>query len=662
MKKNLKYMLILLLLLGGCSKQPQAEIRIDPETEENEIQTWTYQGEEPSFAAEKKEVITVKADASGKPQKIEASVTLSGISGSGPIRDVTRLNNLNNKKGDEEFAFSGETLYWQNLGKEISYEGKSEEPLPVEVNIRYFLNGEEVKPEAILGKSGELEVRYSFTNNTRQAVMSDGYRFELPVPFVAMTAVLLPEGVFSNIETENASLSSLDGQDMIVGVTFPGLQESIRSLQMDGINEIELPDGFSFKAEVSGFETGYSTTILSSDVFADMDTDLEDLEDLKKGMIDLKDASAKLLEAAEKMRDGTKEYGKYLSQYFDGVKKLDEGLDAFVKGITELDKQKEQLKQGADTLYTALDTVVKALEDSSSSFEQLKTAAAALASLPGDLDTLREFVSKLPEILAAFEETGKKTGEYIAAVDSVKAGFAGYDLQRLNETARSQSEEVLRSMLEGKLSEEEIGEIIEANSQAIDLNADTELKDLFASLAALEAPDLSGMQIDLDPVSEALNSLDENSGILAGLSENAKELTELADSFTVMLEQLQQIRDGAGRLAGGIRDFNEGIAKLKEGAATLKKGSASLAESSDKLADGIGALADGAGEYADGYDQFHKEGIIDLSKVATRDLPEFQAWLKALKKAGRGYGSYSGLEEHQQGETLFLIETEELTK
>ena len=662
MKKNLKYMLILLLLLGGCSKQPQAEIRIDPETEENEIQTWTYQGEEPSFAAEKKEVITVKADASGKPQKIEASVTLSGISGSGPIRDVTRLNNLNNKKGDEEFAFSGETLYWQNLGKEISYEGKSEEPLPVEVNIRYFLNGEEVKPEAILGKSGELEVRYSFTNNTSQAVMSDGYRFELPVPFVAMTAVLLPEGIYSNIQTENATLSSLDGQDVIIGLTFPGLEKSLHGLQMEGVNEIELTDSFSFKADVSAFETGYSTTIVSSGVFADMEQDFEKLDDLKDGMIDLRDASAKLLEAAGKIKDGVSEYKNYLKQYFDGVEKLDEGLDAFNKGFGELDKQKTQLQEGADALTDALNMVVEAMEGSSASLEELKAAVSVLSSLQEDLGTLSAFAAQLPDMMTKFEEAGKTILLYASQVEEVKAAFSGYDLEQLNETARAQSEQALRSALQGKLSEEEIEEIVTKNREAIDLHDNAQLLELFAKLAALETPDLSGIAVDLSPVEEALSRLTEETETLSKLAENTAGLGEMADSVGTLVAQMKQIRDGAGQLSAGIEAFNEGIGQLAQIAAALKTGSAALAENGDKMLEGLDALYNGAKEYEEGYAKFHREGILDLTRIATRDLPELEAWLKAVKKADNGYASYTGLEEHQKGSTVFVIETEELTK
>ena len=662
MKKILKYILISLLLLSGCSKQPQAEIRVDPKEQETEIETWSYQGKEPAYALEKKEVVTVSADVNGKPQKIEAAVTLSDIQGNGPVKDMTSLNNLNNKKGDEEYTFTGDALYWQNLGKEISYEGKSDAPLPVEMTVRYVFNGEEVSPESILGKSGTLEVFYSFTNKTRQAVTSDGYRFELPVPFVTMTAVLLPEGVFSNIETDNATLSSLDGQKVIIGMTFPGLQNSLRGLQMEGVNEIELVDSFSFKAEVSGFETGYSTTIISSGIFADMDQDFSKFDDLKNGMIDLKDASAKLLEAAGKIHDGVSEYRNYLKQYFDGVDQLDAGLDTFNKGLGELDKQKEQLQQGADALSTALNAVVKALEDSSSSLDGLKEAAGVLSSLQEDLGTLLEFAAQLPETAKQFEAAGNEFASYIAKVEAVKVAFSGYDLSKLNETARSQSEQALRNALEGKLSEEEIEAVIAKNREAIDLGSETELQGLFAQLADLEAPDLSGMQIDLGPVEEARAGLGEETEALAALSESASQLGDLADSFGTLTEQLKQIRDGAAQLAGGVKAFNEGIGKLNEGASALKKGSAALAENSDKLLEGLDALLDGTKEYEEGYAKFHKEGIIDLSKIGTRDLPELQAWLKAVRKADQGYSSYTGLEEHQKGSTVFVIETEELTK
>ena len=70
--------------------------------------------------------------------------------GSGRIEDYSVLHDIKNTEGDEEFRAAGDgTLFWEDKGEDIHYEGTSTEALPVELQISYTLDGKTVTPQEL---------------------------------------------------------------------------------------------------------------------------------------------------------------------------------------------------------------------------------------------------------------------------------------------------------------------------------------------------------------------------------------------------------------------------------------------------------------------------------------------------------------------------------
>lgn len=59
-------------------------------------------------------------------------------------------------------------------------------------------------------------------------------------------------------------------------------------------------------------------------------------------------------------------------------------------------------------------------------------------------------------------------------------------------------------------------------------------------------------------------------------------------------------------------------------------------------------------------EEFDREGIQELSKLAGPKLEELLERLKELKVADKGYQSFSGLLDGKTGSVKFVIETEEI--
>ncbi len=96
-----------------------------------------------AFAAEngkKDEVVYVMTDGDGQIDHIIVSDKLKNTDNLKEILDKTDLTEIENMKGDENFTQNADgTVTWHADGNDITYQGKSQKELPVDVNISYEL-------------------------------------------------------------------------------------------------------------------------------------------------------------------------------------------------------------------------------------------------------------------------------------------------------------------------------------------------------------------------------------------------------------------------------------------------------------------------------------------------------------------------------------------
>ena len=117
-------------------------------------------GTMPVYAAEgntavsKQETVYVNANASGDETKITVSDWLKNSGVEDILEDQSELIGIKNVKGDETFENANGTMTWNTDGKDIYYQGTSEKELPVSVKLTYYLDGKEMAPQDLKGKSG----------------------------------------------------------------------------------------------------------------------------------------------------------------------------------------------------------------------------------------------------------------------------------------------------------------------------------------------------------------------------------------------------------------------------------------------------------------------------------------------------------------------------
>ncbi|MGN1023473.1 MAG: hypothetical protein ACI4OJ_08245, partial [Lachnospiraceae bacterium] len=270
----------------------------------------------PSHASEsgKEETVYVVADASGNTQDVIISNWLRNKDGADTITDRTDLQDIQNTNGYETYKENSDgTITWQADGNDIYYQGTTDKKLPVDVKLTYTLDGKEISPDDLAGKSGKVTIRFDYTNNQTKTVKIDGKDVEIKVPFGMVSGVILPMENFSNIQVTNGKVIS-DGQNnIVVGAAFPGLRESldVDALEEDTSSEdvkkkledLDIPEYVEITADVKNFKLDTTMTaavanLLNMVTLSDDQKDDADIDTgkIRSDMDDLQDGSDKLVD------------------------------------------------------------------------------------------------------------------------------------------------------------------------------------------------------------------------------------------------------------------------------------------------------------------------------------------------------------------------------
>lgn len=674
--------------------------------------------EDSSDVIEKSETVYVKAEADGTAKEITVSEWLRNLTDEDVIEDYSLLSDIKNTEGDEEFTQNADgTILWENHGEDISYEGKSEEELPVSVKISYYLNGQQMSPEQIAGQSGEVKIRFDYENHTSRTVKADGKEVEVRIPFVMLSLVFLDSEVFSNVEVTNGKLMESQEQSIAVGYACPGLADSLKLASYEPTKEIEIPEYVEITADVTDFELEFTATVASTGMFEGLDTeDLDDAGDLADSMEEMQDASAEILDGIEELLDGTKEMGSYLDEYITGVSTLNSGTQKLKTGMGTLNSQKSALESGAAALQNGLESLNTALsqislpagggtgstdssgeEKDNENAQDISGASQAAAALMEDGKLLASGLAQLQESMQKMQDFVGTAIKYQAEVENkvsaAKSRLESAELSNLeakaNEKARSQARSAVDSAMTGfdlgelEQSDPELAASIRAQLESmregakaqIDGTVDVsgvisesgvqeilnEVKGILGEMPSLDIPELS---VDVTGIQSAAADMQKQLQILSAYAEAMSEMTGQLSGLGTALEELKsgvsQLADGSKQLTEGIKAYNQGVEQLYSAMTALSDGTNTLASAGGALAEGMDALVDGTEALQEGYETFDEEAIGELAELAGDDLRNMITRVRALKKADQEYNNYAGIREGSTGEVKFIIETGEI--
>lgn len=592
----------------------------------------------------KEETVYVNADATGNSDEVTVSDWLKNSgSVSGNLTDESILKEIKNVKGDETFTENGDQLTWNTAGEDIYYQGTTDKELPVSVKLTYFLDGKEVKPDELKGKSGHLKIQVQYTNNEKKTVTVDGKEEEVYTPFVMMTGMILPNETFSNVTIDNGKVISDGSRNIVVGFGIPGLKDSL-DLDEETTKEAEdkgvtIPENFEMEADVTDFTMSSTFTVALTDLLDDMDMDnIIDVDSLKDSLNELEDAALELVsgsgtlaDGASALADGVSSYTagadelnagiqKYLgsngelngsvTEYVNGVGKVVKGVKDYTSGTNALANgvisyvageqkiaagaaQLSQLSKGLEQVQTAVDTLSKAADGKGEATDDLVIAANQLAAGTKQLQAVlgSEEVTALLTQVNGMVTTGN---ELISATESLSASLqTGIATPVANIAAALTGMETQLNAINtqlGTLQSDCETAVADVNAKITDYNTKVDAAQAAANTSKTQiANAISALQVQLnattdesvrDQISTAITALQNAQTAADGLNNVQK-----ASAITVSVPtfDLSAITSGAATLQTNLKTFKETAAALQQQLPEMQKKLDAIAAAKDSL-------------------------------------------------------------------------------
>lgn len=381
--------------------------------------------------ADKDESVYLISDANGNVNKTIVVDHLKNKDKKDTLEDASNLSDIENVKGKEKFTQSGDKLTWQAGGKDIYYQGTATEEPPVTQKVTYYLDGKEISPEDLAGKSGKVKIRFDYTNTTSYTETVNGEKQTVSVPFAAITGLVLGDG-FENIEVTNGKAEVSDSSSVVLGYALPGLKDSLGIKDKDLDGDVNIHEYMEMTADVENFSMPAAMTFVvnASDYVSTDGIDTSDLDDM---INDLKDASTQLQDGSKTLAEGT-------DTLADGLSTLQSKLGTFASGVGTLQSGLKTYTDGVSTLSGGLNTLGNSTGALVSGADKLNSGAGQLASGSATLkDGLKTYTNGASQLNAGINELGSKSGTLVSGVSKLSKGTSALNagVQELDKTLQA---------------------------------------------------------------------------------------------------------------------------------------------------------------------------------------------------------------------------------
>ena len=482
-------------------------------------------------------------------------------------------------------------------GKTTTNQSSSTKSAPVSIKVTYKLNGTETKPEDMIGKSGKVTIRYDYTNNEKKTITVNGKSQTAYVPFTMITGTLLPTDKFSNVEVTNGKVSKVGDNIIALGMTMPGLKDTLNLKFDDESLDMDIPEYFEISADVEDFELDMSMSVATTSVLDDIDTDDFSVAKLEDKMNELQSAADQLTDGTVTLQDGTQTLADSIPALTDGVGQLDDGASSLKDGIYAYTDGATALAAGAGQLKDGIAAYTDGANQLGAGATELETG-------------IKDYTDGVAQISAGSTDLKSGINAYTTGAKQLGAGAAQLKTM-LTETMANQLAENLSYYKTNKNIQESVSQLTAAATGA-GLSGITIADDLTA-LAAVNGDDAVAEKITelytkyltaytqsvvANGATSQITSLYANQlGLLVKAASNqgaAGALAQVAAQIAGSASSIDTLAQGASSLSTGLDTLNEKSTELNSGVSDINDGLVKLNSKNDDLNEGVAKLDTGA--------------------------------------------------------------------
>lgn len=590
------------------------------------------------LAVTKEETVYSKLDTTGKSYQTVVSDHIKNTEYLEEIKDLSDLLEIENLSEDNTYTQNGNVIVWNAKGKDIYYNGKSEKELPIEVKMTYTLDGKEISPEELSGKSGKLNIKIEYTNKAKHYVEIDGQYVEMYTPFVIFAGTYFKNETVQNVKVTTGKAVDDGSKTIVIGMALPGLQTSL-GLDKD---TFEIPENIEIEMDVTNYEQSSIITFVTPKIIDKEDFNiLDELDTLYSSVDTLQSSMDQIEEGAKALSEGTALYSENYNTFNsaigmlnDGTTTLKENYEMFNNGVQTANEGAKQLNEGMQQLNTAAESIKDVV------YTVIDWLQTAMNTLVTPLKSLQQTILEdIDAVIAMVDNISNPSQENIEYIN-------GLNYQAIQDLYTEN-----------------------ANLEALKEGADEETVALFDEqiatnnnvIAILEQNNAQTLYQNIDP--EQIASVREKLVEIRGKVESS-ELTveELEEKVQNIINEVYAAFDGINALAQGTEQLAQGTEQLatassqiNDGIVTLNESTEQLAQASTQLNDASVQISDGAKQLYDGIAMFNNEGIRVLTSKVNNDVRGISVRLDKLMELSKEYNNFSNIDSSSKGDLRFIM-------
>lgn len=547
---KLKRLLALCLILGLVSCTFSALPAASPQ-----------QNSQPGTLRSKDEVVYATLTPTGALEGVYV-VNILDVSQAGTVTDYGSYSALRNLTDLSEIDQEGGKLTISAPQGKFYYQGNQPEAaLPWNLSVAYLLDGKETAPEALVGKSGRLEIRIKTSQNAQvDPVFYENYMLQI--------SLTLDSATCTNLEAPNATLANAGQNQQVTFTVLPGADADLTvscdttQAALNGIDVAAVPFQMSF--------------------------DLPDTTSMTGQLTQLADAIRQLDEGADGLQDG-------VSQLSSGLRTLQSGSSQYLAGTEEVGRGSQQLLTSSQAIQQALEQLASGVGGGSGEF-----SLSALTQLPAALTQMAQALGQTSDGLETL-----RTG-YSAAFSALDQAMGAIPDQPLTQ---QELEQVLRDTQNPT-----VQKLVEAYGAAQTAKGTyTQVREAFAAVEGA----LTQTRGAVDQIAQSLE--DTAAQLTAALqsSGSADAVAQLSAGLQALSQNYAQFHEGLAAYTQGVAQLSSQYGELHSGVTGLSQGAAQLEDGAEQLASGTGELA---GETADLPGRMEEEIDQILDQYDTSDF------------------------------------------
>ncbi len=389
--------------------------------------------------------------------------------------------------------------------------------LPFIIKIKYCIDGNQLLPEQLAGRSGDFEMEISVKSNPdAKKYYRDNYIGQIQIP--------MSLNVFGSIKAAG-SQSVLAGTTLTLSYTvLPGSDKDIKITAKASLFELGQISIACIPFDLAMFQDG------------SMDFEKEDLDKMVEGSTILSDGTRQMAEGFRELSDAIKLLGDGSEDLVDGYDELTDGYGDFLSGLDELGKGMSELSDG----LSKLDDGGQELYEG---FVEMRSQITLF------LDELSTTLSFLDFMMGLMEQGDMAGGDLVGRLEDVRDQLSEY-LDDTGLTVLNLIIEMLKNMPESDEDQ------IKASEAAVLIKAG--MKDFE-----------DGLKEYTDGVSRLSDGSKELSGGFGLIQDGGKQLK---GGFGEFGQGLSEFSDGTKKMQTGTKKLSTAMNALATGQADFAKG------------------------------------------------------------------------------------------